>query len=87
MLESRLGPAGRSLLARLLTDTGLATVPFDEEHARVAIDAFLRYGRGRHAAGLNYGDCLTYATAKVAGEPLLALGGDFAATDVELVPA
>ena len=84
VLESRLGPAGRSLLARLLTDTSVSTIPFGAEHARIAVDAFTRFGKGRHPAGLNYGDCMTYATAKVAKEPLLALGADFAATDVEL---
>ena len=44
------------------------------------------YGKGRHPAGLNFGDCLTYATAKLAGRPLLCVGDDFAQTDLELVP-
>ena len=52
----------------------------------MAAVAFRRYGKGRHRAGLDDGDCMTYATASVAGEPLLALGDDFAATDLELVP-
>ena len=50
----------------------------------MALSAFARYGKGRHPAGLNLGDCLTYATAKVADEPLLCLGDDFAETDLAL---
>jgi ribonuclease VapC len=50
----------------------------------VALTAWLRYGRGRHPAQLNYGDCLAYATARVAREPLLFTGEDFARTDVEV---
>jgi ribonuclease VapC len=86
VIESRLGAQGRTLLGHALASTGVATLAFDAEHARVAADAFRRYGKGRHPAGLNYGDCMTYATARVAGEPLLALGDDFAATDLDLVP-
>jgi ribonuclease VapC len=52
---------------------------------RVAVGAFRRYGKGRHPAGLNYGDCMTYAAAHVAGEPLLCLSDDFAQTDLEVV--
>ena len=51
----------------------------------MASDAFVRYGKGRHRARLNFGECLTYATAAVARQPLLALGDDFAQTDLELV--
>ena len=51
-------------------------------HARLAADAFLRYGKGRHPAGLNFGDCMAYAVAKAEGAPLLFTGGDFARTDV-----
>ncbi len=52
----------------------------------MAAQAIGKYGKGRHPAGLNFGDCLTYATARLAGEPLLCLGGDFAQTDLDLVP-
>jgi ribonuclease VapC len=85
VLESRLGVSARTLLARVLGEIGIVTVPFGDDHARVAIEAFARYGKGRPPAGLNYGDCMTYATAAVAGEPLLCLGADFAETDLELV--
>jgi ribonuclease VapC len=52
------------------------------EHADVATSAFLRYGKGRHPAGLNFGDAMTYAIARVSGFPLLYLGDDFAKTDL-----
>lgn len=64
---------------------GLRVVQFTSEHATEAARAFERYGRGRHPAKLNYGDCMAYATAKLAGEPLLYVGDDFALTDVEPV--
>ena len=57
-------------------------VPFTEAHARPRRTAFLRYGKGRHPAGLNFGDCMAYAVAKAEGAPLLFTGGDFARTDV-----
>lgn len=80
----RLGPAGRSLVARSSDEFQLETIPFHEGHWSVALDAFTRFGKGRHPAGLNFGDCLAYATASVAGEPLLCVGDDFAQTDLEL---
>jgi ribonuclease VapC len=61
------------------------TVPFDEAHASVALDAYSRFGQGRHPAALNFGDCCTYAIASLAGEPLLCIGDDFARTDLLLV--
>jgi ribonuclease VapC len=61
-----------------------AAIPFGDAHFSMAVDAWLRYGKGRHPAGLNFGDCLSYATAKLAGEPLLCTGDDFPQTDVEL---
>jgi len=61
----------------------LETVPFGPEHVDLAIDAFRRYGKGRHPAGLNFGDCFSYALAKATGEPLLFKGDDFSQTDIE----
>ena len=84
VLAARLGVAGRTILARFLQESGLVVVPFGEEHWSVAVDAFLRFGKGRHPAALNFGDCLTYATARLADEPLLCLGDDFAKTDLVL---
>ena len=84
VLRSRLGPRGRTLLAVTLERLELETLAFDDRHWPVALDAFTRFGKRRHPAGLNFGDCLAYATAAVAGEPLLCLGDDFAQTDLEL---
>jgi ribonuclease VapC len=85
VLTARVGDAARTLLARFLQEAEVAVLPFDGEHWPVALDAFERYGKGRDRAGLNLGDCLTYATARLAQEPLLTLGNDFARTDLELV--
>jgi len=60
----------------------IETVPFDQEQLLVAPTAFRRFGKGRHAAGLNFGDCASYALAQWSGEPLLFKGNAFAATDV-----
>jgi ribonuclease VapC len=57
-------------------------VPFGEPEWRVATDAFARFGRGRHKAALNFGDCLSYASAVAAGDVLLYVGDDFSQTDV-----
>jgi ribonuclease VapC len=86
VLTARIGLVGKSLLARLLDESGLDVVDLRREHWTVAVDAFVRYGKGRHPAALNFGDCLTYAVARVAGEPLLCIGGDFSQTDLPLVP-
>lgn len=82
---SRFGRVGRSLVSQFLEYWSVEVAPFDERHWRVAFDAFVRYGKGRHPAALNYGDCMTYATARIADLPLLFVGDDFARTDV--VPA
>ena len=85
VLTARFGPRGKTALARFLQENAVETVTFDEAHASVALDAYSRFGKGRHPAALNFGDCCTYAVASVAGEPLLCLGDDFAKTDLLLV--
>jgi ribonuclease VapC len=85
VLVGREGPKGNLLLARFLQRRNFDVLSFGEAHWRVAQDAFGRFGKGHHPAALNFGDCLTYATAYVAGEPLLCIGNDFAQTDLELV--
>jgi ribonuclease VapC len=85
MLASRLGRDPRDLVIRLLDEFGIEQIPFGDQHWREAVDAFLRFGRGRHKARLNFGDCLTYAVARLANEPLLFVGEDFTQTD--LTPA
>ncbi|HKR49906.1 MAG TPA: type II toxin-antitoxin system VapC family toxin [Pseudonocardiaceae bacterium] len=78
----------RSLLARLLDEADVETIPYTAAHWPVAVDAFARYGKGRHPAALNFGDCLTYATCRLAGRPLLCTGEDFPQTDLAvLTPA
>lgn len=85
VLAARLGPAARGLLERFLDELGVQEVPFGEVHWREAVDAHRRYGKGRHPAALNFGDCMTYAVAALAGEPLLFTGEDFAQTDLAAV--
>jgi len=85
VLTARLGPRGKTVLARFLQENAIRTVVFDEEHAAVALDAYSRFGKGRHPAALNFGDCCTYATAFIAGERLLCVGNDFRQTDLPLV--
>jgi ribonuclease VapC len=82
VLSARLRTDARLLVSGLLDQLDIVTVPFIDEHWRAAVDAYLRYGRGRHRAGLNYGDCLTYAVASLADEPLLFVGDDFTHTDL-----
>lgn len=84
VLSARINDDARGLLARLLQESGIAVVDVTEAHFGVAMDAWLRYGTGRHAAALNFGDCLSYAIAVVAGEPLLCIGDDFPQTDCVL---
>jgi len=82
VLTARIGSKAAPVLARFLQEAGLTVVPFGEEHWRMAVEAYRRFGKGRHAAGLNFGDCLTYATARLAGQPLLYVGDDFSKTDL-----
>jgi ribonuclease VapC len=71
------------LITRMIRTAGIEVVPIDEEIAHRAVAAFERYGKGRgSAAGLNFGDCLSYACAQAHGVPLLYKGGDFAHTDI-----
>jgi ribonuclease VapC len=82
VMTAKVGSNGRALVARFVQEAGLSVVPFGEGHWPVAIDAFVRFGRGRHPASLNFGDCLTYAVARLAEQPLLCVGDDFPKTDL-----
>ena len=82
VLSSKLKRDARPLLSEFLRDAEVEIVPFTGEHADVATSAFLGYGKGRHRAGLNYGDAMTYAIARVSGFPLLYVGDDFSKTDL-----
>lgn len=83
LAKSRKGDQGAQELDGFLVSADLEIVPFDMEQVAVARDAFDRFGKGRHAAGLNFGDCAVYALAATRAEPLLFKGNDFAATDLD----
>ncbi len=83
VLSGRSDKDPRFLLASLLRTMAAEIVPFTEEHYDAAVSAFLRYGKGRHPAGLNFGDCMSYALARVSGLPLLYTGTDFSKTDIQ----
>jgi ribonuclease VapC len=82
LLTARLGQDARPHILAFLRRLDVQVVPFNEEHLDAATTAFLRFGRGRHPAALNFGDCMAYAVASIANLPLLFTGGDFARTDI-----
>ena len=83
VLTRRLTPEDFRRVERLIAQLGIETVPFDAEQAASATRAYRDFGRGSgHPAGLNLGDCYSYALADVTGEPLLFVGDDFAHTDI-----
>jgi ribonuclease VapC len=84
VLLGRYGEAGDPPLDRLLRSIGAEVVPVGEDQVALARDAALRFGRGRHPAALNFGDCFSYALSVARAEPLLFVGDDFAQTDVEV---
>lgn len=79
------GGVGFLELDALMTRAAIDILPIDEAQARLARDAYRIFGKGRHKAALNFGDCFTYALAKSMGEPILCKGKDFAATDAQVV--
>ncbi len=82
VLTSRLGHDARPMLLAFLRRVEAEVVPFNQEHMDAAATAFIRFGKGRHPAALNFGDCMSYAVASVAGMPLLFMGEDFRQTDI-----
>ena len=82
VVEARLGEAGGREFDLWLQRAGVEQVPVDAEQADLARRAWRRFGKGRHPAGINYGDCFAYALAASRDEPLLFKGDDFAKTDV-----
>lgn len=85
VIEARLGPAGQDVVDRFLRDAKIDIVSVDADLAARAMSGWRRYGKGRHPAGLNFGDCFTYALAERTGRPVLCTGDDFAATDITVV--
>jgi ribonuclease VapC len=84
VLSARMNRDARGLLARFIEEANVVVVPFTDAHFGVAISAWLKYGKGRHPASLNFGDCLSYAVTKLAAMPLLYVGDDFPQTDLLL---
>lgn len=93
LFEARMVLSGKGfvsaakIIRRLVETPNVTTVAFDEKHYRAAEEAFERFGRGRHPAALNMGDCFSYAVAALANAPLLFKGHDFGKTDLKLHPA
>jgi len=85
VVTARLGVEGHALLTELLVRAQVRIIPCDAGLSRAAYDAWLASGRGRHPAGLSFGDCFSYALAKQSGEPLLFKGDDFSRTDIQAV--
>jgi ribonuclease VapC len=85
VIEARLWPAGQDVVDRFMRDAKIDIVPVDADLAARAMSGWRRYGKGRHPAALNFGDCLTYALAERTGHPVLCTGDDLAATDVAVL--
>ena len=84
VLEAKRGEAAGREFDLFVVRANLQIVPVDAEQVEIARSAWRRYGKGRHAAALNFGDCFAYALAKQSGEPLLTKGNDFSRTDITL---
>ncbi len=82
VLSSCLNKDMRGVLSRFLEEYQIMLMPFTEGHYGIAVSAWLNYGKGRHPAALNFGDCMSYAIAKAAEMPLLYIGNDFLQTDL-----
>jgi ribonuclease VapC len=82
VIEGRLGAKASKALDTWLRDTPVSVIAVTRDHVEAAREGFRRFGKGRHPASLNFGDCFSYGLAKALGEPLLFRGGDFAKTDI-----
>jgi ribonuclease VapC len=87
VLEARFGPVGLGIIERFLREADVEVVALDHDQAGAAVSAWRRFGTGRHAAGLNLGDCFTYALAEVSDMPILCTGDDFGRTDLPTATA
>ena len=85
-IESRAGIEAADDVLLILVQLGVETLPFDQAHMHEAHEAWRRYGKGRHPASLNLGDCCAYAASNIEGRPLLFKGNDFEKTDVDKAP-
>ena len=84
VLTIKLRQDGLSVVNEFLRESGTQVISFTDQHASIAFGAYLRYGKGRHKAALNFGDCFSYSVAKVSRQPLLFAGQDFVKTDVPI---
>src|SRR5438552_11431756 len=84
VLHNRMGDAGRDVLIHFIHEWRISIIAFSEDYWQEALAAYRRSGKGRHKASLNFGDCMTYAVAKLSRQPLLCIGQDFNKTDLEL---
>ena len=82
VLSARFRRDARAMLAGVLRRMNAELIDFNEDHYEAALSAFLRFGKGRHPAALNFSDCMSYALASVSGMPLLYAGTDFSRTDI-----
>ncbi|HEV7253258.1 MAG TPA: type II toxin-antitoxin system VapC family toxin [Mesorhizobium sp.] len=80
---ARQGEDGMAELRDFVHDAAIEVVAFNAHHAELALEAFRRFGKGRHPAALNFGDCFSYALSRSTGEPLLFKGEDFSRTDIK----
>ena len=83
VLGSRRGKPSAGQVEELIEELGVTVAPFGAVQWQAAVDAYDRFGRGKHPAGLNFGDCLAYAMASTAGDSLLYVGNDFSKTDIK----
>jgi ribonuclease VapC len=85
VLSSRIPGDTRQILNEFLREFEVEVIAFSRDHHDAAVDAFYRFGKGRHPAALNFGDCMSYAAASLSGLPLLFVGDDFSKTDLQTV--
>ena len=84
VLGNRIGRDARAMLIQFLHEWQVNVIPFGEDHWQEAVTAYSRFGKGRHKAALNFGDCMTFAVARLSGQALLCTGDDFPKTDIQL---
>jgi ribonuclease VapC len=84
LLENRIGKDASGVLVQFLHEWKISVIPFGSDHWREAVHTYSRYGKGKHKAALNFGDCLTYAVARMSRKPLLCTRNDFSKTDLQL---
>jgi len=88
VMLARSGPDAQENVDRLLAELSVTVIPFARDQAMLGITAYRQYGKGSgHSAGLNFGDCFTYALAKLTDEPVLFKGNDFSLTDIVVAVA